>query len=160
MIPTHIIAVDDFPLNKNKKIDTKALIKQMHESMHSTGFQKQSQKTKESHAEKVIKSVWSEVLSIPVYELKRSDNFFSVGGTSLTAVILSRKLSFELCTSVSVQDVFRYQSIEEFVDHIETSSENVIHGMPAPLLYIDGGRTAMNYYVFMLLQILGLIISE
>ena len=69
MIPTHIVAVDNFPLNKNKKIDTKALIEQMLESMRSTEFQQHSHMSlvKESHVEKVIKTVWSEVLSIPIH---------------------------------------------------------------------------------------------
>lgn len=68
----------------------------------------------ESHVEKVIKTVWSEVLEKPTDELRKDDNFFSVGGTSLTAVILSRKLGIELCTEVSVQDVFQYQTISDF----------------------------------------------
>ena len=101
------------------------------------------------------------MLGIPLEELKRSDNFFSVGGTSLTAVMLSRKLGIELCVDVSVQDVFQYQTIEDFTDHIEAQSDSsAVHGMPDPLLFINGGRHPMNYYIFALLQILGLVISE
>lgn len=163
MIPTQIISVQEFPLNKNRKIDAAALMTQLCDQMKAdmSTFVRDGALVAESHVGKVIKTVWSEVLGIPLEELKRSDNFFSVGGTSLTAVMLSRKLGIELCVDVSVQDVFQYQTIEDFTDHIESQSDSsAVHGMPDPLLFINGGRHPMNYYIFALLQILGLVISE
>ena len=151
MIPSQIIAVDEFPLNKNRKLDAAALMKDIHlernEPVPDKGMC-------ESHVLKVIKTVWSEMLGVS--DFNKTDNFFSVGGTSLTAVILSRKLGIELCTDVSVQDVFQYQTISSFAEHIETMSDRPIHGMPAPLTFLDGGCNAMNRYVFTILQILGL----
>ena len=69
----------------------------------------QDEDTTKSYVEKVTKTVWSEFLSIPSENLKRANSFFSIGGTSLTAVIMSQKLDIELRIEVSVQDVFHFQ---------------------------------------------------
>lgn len=153
MIPSRIVSFEDFPLDKNRKINTAALIEQS--SLEDDGKVIQEEHI-ESYIEKVIKTVWSEVLCIQLEELKRRENFFAAGGTSLTAVILSRKLSKELCTDVSVQDVFRFQTIASFADHIKSRTTMPIHVMPDPLTYLAGGNRALNRYTFALLQILGL----
>ena len=154
MVPSHIIAVEDFPLNKNRKVDTDAL-SQLRDLDISDPVQVEEVETR---AEKIVKMVWSEVLGVCSEELKQNDNFFSIGGTSLTAVILSRKLGKELSTDVSVHDVFRYQTILSFSEHIQSASGRLIHGMPDPLTFLNGGCTVMNRYMFGFLQLLGLIL--
>ena len=82
MIPSQIIAVEQFPLNKNRKVDVK-LLKDMRDQMEKTLDGDYQQPNKESHVERVIKSVWAEVLSIPLEDLNSADNFFSIGGTCM-----------------------------------------------------------------------------
>ena len=61
-------------------------------------------------------------------------------------------------SEVSVQDVFRYQTIASFPEHIEAVTERHIHEMPDPLIHLDSGNHAMNRCVFDVLQILGLVV--
>ena len=81
MIPSHIIAVDQFPLNKNRKVDTSKLLKEMRDQTEKTLDGDRQQTNKESHVERLIKLVWAEVLSISIEDLNSTDNFFSIGGT-------------------------------------------------------------------------------
>lgn len=101
MIPTHIFSINKFPPNKNKKIYVAELIK--------IGIpEKDIVATRvegvlfESQVAKVIKMVWAEVFHIYANELRALENFFSGGGTSLSAVILSRKLDKDLRFIVSM----------------------------------------------------------
>ena len=156
MIPSRTISVEAFPLNKNRKVDTDALTKLIQrDATHNPDVDSGAIET---HVEKVIRLVWSEILEVNPSDLSRSDNFFSRGGTSLTAVIASRKLSKALSTAVGVQDIFRYQTIASFSKHVESVSDHIFEDVPTPLLFLNGGYHVMNKSIFVLLQILGLII--
>ena len=156
MIPSRIVSVEAFPLNKNRKVDSDALAKLVQaDATHDTDIDSSAIET---HVEKVIRLVWSEILGVNPSDLSRNDNFFSRGGTSLTAVIASRKLSKQLSTTVGVQDIFRYQTIASFSKHVESVSDHIFEDAPTPLLFLDGGYHVMNKSLFVLLQILGLII--
>ncbi len=146
MIPTNIHSMEQFPLNKNKKIDTDALATIF--STHVDAPASKSRDTTESRVMKIIKMVWAEVLGINVDSLNSDDNFFSVGGTSLSAVILSRKLAKELTSTVSVQDVFRYQTICSFAEYIKGTMESrfakIIKIVWAEVLGIDVNALSLD----------------
>lgn len=145
--------MNEFPLNKNRKVDGAKLLEQLVDKPNANlGVQDAT----DSYVEKVIKLVWSEVLQTSPGELKQTDNFFSLGGTSLTAVIMSRKLGTELGTSVNVQDVFQHQTIAALAKLIEVASDQPIYGNPDPLTYLDGGEEVMNRYAFTTIQLLGI----
>jgi len=156
MIPSQIVSVEDFPLNKNRKVDTDALAKIVEkDATQSTDI---GSSAIESRVEKVTRLVWSEILGVDPSSISRTDNFFSRGGTSLTAVIASRKLSKELSTTVGVQDIFRYQTIATFSKHVESVTDQIFEAAPTPLLFLEGGYHVMNKSIFVVLQILGLIV--
>lgn len=156
MVPSRTVSVREFPLNKNRKVDTGSLLKLVQNDTVLSDENESS--ANESQVEKVMKMVWSEVLGVDAAELKRSDNFFSRGGTSLTAVIMARKLGEQLCTDVSVHDVFRYQTIASFSEHLESVTDQIIDGIPTPLLFLKGGYHVIDRNIFAVLQILGLIV--
>jgi len=155
MIPSRILSVETFPLNKNRKVDTDALANLIqNDTTHSADIDCNAIET---HVERVMRLVWAEVLGVSPSDLSRSDNFFSRGGTSLTAVIASRKLSKALSTDVSVQDIFRYQTIASFSEHLESVMDHIFEDAPVPLLFLDGGYNVINKKIFAVLQIIGLI---
>jgi len=102
MVPTHFIAVKEFPISSSGKIDRHALAKlPLHENIPQIPLV-------ETSLEKQITAAWSEVLGKPV---SRHENFFDLGGDSLLAGVLQHKLSKIPGVQVSITDLFRYPTV-------------------------------------------------
>ncbi|MCE3237594.1 MAG: hypothetical protein K0R24_575 [Gammaproteobacteria bacterium] len=85
MIPSTLVVVDEFPLSPNKKIDKNALVQLA--KVHSTvRMDKTKINPPITAEERAIAKIWSEVLSISYNSINRNDNFFDLGGDSLTAL--------------------------------------------------------------------------
>lgn len=79
MLPQNISQIDALPINSNGKIDRAKLPKPEYKPI----FAKQSQR-KLSTLEKTVCQVFAEVLNID--EINADDNFFDIGGTSISAM--------------------------------------------------------------------------
>jgi hypothetical protein len=64
----------------------------------------------------VVASVWTEVLDRVV---ARDDNFFEIGGHSLAAVKVFRRLSEASGAPLALTDVFRFPTVRTFAGHID-----------------------------------------
>eukprot|EP00957_Ditylum_brightwellii_P210464 15364998-Ditylum_brightwellii.AAC.1 len=161
MVPSSIIPIDNFPLNKNRKIDSAELMRigskvleeeQRHAIACSSSVLTQTQD--------LVAMFWAEVLCRDVAGLTQDSNFFASGGTSLSAVVLSRKLKNQLSVNVSVQDVFQYQTIASFALYIGKSNGMDHCVSPDPLLFLPGGEKAMAPKLFAIAQLIGLVIMS
>jgi amino acid adenylation domain-containing protein len=96
MVPGHFVALPAFPLTPNGKVDRKALPAPQDvepatpPERRSTG----ADDAPKTPTERAIAACWKELLK--VQEPRRSDNFFNLGGESLIAVQMSRRLEKEL----------------------------------------------------------------
>ncbi len=92
MIPTKVIILESLPLTANKKIDRSALAS-LAESTVS-----ELPDTISTPLEKLITDIWAELLSVAT--IRSNQNYFELGGTSISAIrmlsILSQKLKKEL----------------------------------------------------------------
>jgi acyl carrier protein len=70
----------------------------------------------EDDAERVVASVWATVLDRPV---TRDDNFFEIGGHSLAAVKVFRRLCEASGAPLALTDVFRFPTVRTFARHID-----------------------------------------
>lgn len=111
MIPSHFIALDSFPLTPNAKTDRKALAALFKEGVPAPTETAASGNLLEMQ----IAEIWRELLNVP--QVSEHDNFFEIGGHSLLAVRLHRRLSDSLDLRISIADVFRYPTIRALVDH-------------------------------------------
>jgi tyrocidine synthetase-3 len=111
MIPSQFHMVDHIPLNKNGKIDQKALLK-MSNRMHSN----EERVPPANRMETVMAGIWQEVLELD--EVGVHDNFFDLGGNSLDIVKVSHRLGEELDVQVRVMDLFRYTTIRSFCEYL------------------------------------------
>jgi hypothetical protein len=103
MLPASLSILDTMPLNQHGKIDKKQLIPP---AFH---INKKHIKKPRNHIEKQLVDIWCAVLNLA--ELSIDDNFFDVGGDSLSAIRLlaeSHKKSLPLTTQL----LFEYSSIE------------------------------------------------
>ena len=114
MVPSYFVRLDEMPLTPNAKVDRKALPEpegQIGDEYIAPVDNKQ---------EKLVKA-WQDVLGLDKIGIR--DNFFSLGGHSLKAVTLVARLQKEF--NVTVNHIFKYQTIEELAKHITPKKDNL-----------------------------------
>jgi amino acid adenylation domain-containing protein len=99
------VAIKDFPRLPNNKINIKAL--------PEPKLKRSSSRQLESDDSVVSKigKIWQEFLVVE--RLTQNDNFFNVGGNSLLAVSMMRKLSKSFSIDLGVSELFRYPTVRE-----------------------------------------------
>ncbi|WAN70078.1 amino acid adenylation domain-containing protein [Moorena producens JHB] len=96
MVPSGLMVLSQLPLTPNGKVDRKALPVPDVASSVSTEYV-----APQTETEKVLAEIWQEVLGIE--QVGIHDNFFDLGGHSLTAVKLASKISTNFNISLSVK---------------------------------------------------------
>ena len=163
MVPQQYFTIDNFPLNKNRKLDVPRLIQDAYLDQYMVDMVEddESEETRDVLLlENTICLVWSKSLEVSVDKITPTSNFFEMGGTSLSAVLVSRALSTELGKEVPVQDVFAHQTLRSLAKFL-ADSDNVVHsGDPRPLLFLPGGKKALHPTLYNLLQGIGLVLMS
>jgi natural product biosynthesis luciferase-like monooxygenase protein len=86
MVPAQVVFLDKFPQTPNKKIDRKALpVPENDGNETESDFEPPA-----TAVEQVVAGVWAELLGIQ--HISRTDNFFDLGGNSLSATLLVSRL--------------------------------------------------------------------
>lgn len=118
MIPSKYFFLDSLPilkssgkLNKEElpKLDSIAQI-ELDESMF------QSQKN--------IAKIWCKILNL--YTLDKDENFFEIGGHSLTAALCISKMNEELSLNLSIKDLFAHPTVQEMAALLENKSNETL----------------------------------
>ena len=113
MVPTRAIVIDAFPLTPNGKVDRKALPVPDAATVASASV---APIALEDDTERLVASVWAGVLDRPI---GRDDNFFEIGGHSLAAVKVFRRLTETSGAVLALTDVFRFPTVRTFARHID-----------------------------------------
>lgn len=115
MVPTVFVAVDNFALNANNKLDKKAL---------AANNKIQTQTTKnlpQTEMEKIVADIWAEALH--QRQVGRDENFFTLGGHSLSAARILSKLVKVTNKKIYLQDIYISATVAELAKVIERSEE-------------------------------------
>ncbi|MFD3698884.1 amino acid adenylation domain-containing protein [Streptomyces sp. NPDC058646] len=123
MVPSAIHWRENLPLTANSKIDRKALTV-LAAQLHSAEDDVQAPHTP---AEQRLAAAWASALGIPQGRIDRGDNFFDLGGTSLSAV----KLAITLDRAVSPADVTRHPVLTDLARFLDTASHRRPGAQPA-----------------------------
>lgn len=118
MIPFCWIHLDHFPLTRNGKIDTQALIEQCHTYQDSQASEEES--TDETID--MIKNIFKSVLHIKGI-IHHNDSFFALGGDSITASYTVFKINQQLKCHIQVEDLFNYPTPGQLKTQILTTSQ-------------------------------------
>ncbi len=113
MIPAHFVTLDQFPLTPNKKTDRKALPAP---NEVGTASAIAYEAPEDELAEKVV-AILQE--SLGVTRVSMSDSFLELGGNSILAVVVNRRLSEALDRKLSVADLFRFNTIRALVEYLQ-----------------------------------------
>lgn len=113
MIPQNIHVIEKMPLNPNGKLD-RAELSLMATSLCGTVEAKRALRQPGSEKEKQMQRMWADILHRNATTISIDDNFFLLGGSSLTAMSLVSK-GRSNGTSLSVVDIFKQPTIESLV---------------------------------------------
>ncbi|MFC9915319.1 amino acid adenylation domain-containing protein [Streptomyces sp. NPDC127197] len=112
LVPASFHQVARLPLTANGKTDTKALAA-LAEELDTSGDAYQAPRTP---TEQRLAEKFATVLGMPTDRIGRGDNFFDLGGTSLSAV----RLAVSLDRLISLRDLTRHPVLAELAGLIDT----------------------------------------
>ncbi len=141
MRPQHYVAVADFPLTPNKKVDRKALpapgaavAVAVAPAAVSAPAPVVAAAAGLNTAE-VIAGVWQRVLGVP--KVAPTDNFFALGGHSLLAVQAHRELRAALGNGrLTITDIFRFPTLAGLVAHLDGAAAPVVPVRAVPVAVV------------------------
>jgi acyl carrier protein len=106
--------VDCLPLNGNGKVDRSALPTP---SLETSGDPAPSATISATDLEDLIISVWRKVLTIQ--RVGPDDNFFDLGGDSISLVQAHSELQRNLNRTLAITDLFEFPSVRTLRDHLK-----------------------------------------
>jgi amino acid adenylation domain-containing protein len=106
MLPNYFIRVSEFPYNNNGKIDQKALLALVAEPIEQSYYVEPS-----NQIELEVQDVWKEVLERQ--RIGVTDNFFTLGGQSLTGIRIITRINRRLGVELELRDLFYHSNITE-----------------------------------------------
>ena len=111
MIPSRIIAMESFPLSANGKVDKKQL--PIPEAPMTTTSPAASENEQLNEEEKSMLELWRNIFENP--SLTLDDDFYSIGGDSITLMKLVDKIALDLKKTVSIDQILQAKNIREFI---------------------------------------------
>jgi amino acid adenylation domain-containing protein len=154
MVPSFLLALPEFPLTPNGKVDRKAL-----PAPETARAGSQFVPPRDS-VELKIAGLWEEVLGIRPVGVK--DNFFDLGGHSLLAVRLVTRLQREFSKAVPLAAILRGPTVERLADLVRNAAPGPrstlvpIHASGSrPPLYCVPGAGGNVIYLYHLARHLG-----
>jgi acyl-CoA synthetase (AMP-forming)/AMP-acid ligase II/acyl carrier protein len=115
MIPAYFVPLEKIPLTANGKVDRKHL-----PQPEAASGQVQYVAPK-SDMEKIVANTWSQVLELDKVGVR--DNFFEIGGNSLTVVQVIGKLRDLLNRDIPVVIMFEYPTVEALVQYLNRETK-------------------------------------
>ncbi|WP_072812843.1 non-ribosomal peptide synthetase [Rhodococcus zopfii] len=111
LVPDAIVVVDGFPVTSSGKLDRAALPDPVFETREFV--------SPATDAERIVADVFAAVLGVET--VGAQDDFFALGGNSLSATQVAARLADELGADVTVRSLFDTRTVAEFAALLEDS---------------------------------------
>ncbi|MEU3186546.1 amino acid adenylation domain-containing protein [Streptomyces sp. NPDC006923] len=125
MVPARMVRLSNIPVNVNGKVDWRALPDvDLARSggtpapADSTG-QPEGAAGEAGGAREELRAIWGEVLGVPPERIGDGDDFFRLGGQSISCILLIARVRQRLGVFVGVEDVFTLRTLAELADHLD-----------------------------------------
>lgn len=115
MIPIKFINIDKLPSTKNGKIDKANLINIL--DINIANDNKTIVLPSNETEEKLVE-IFASVLDMPKEEISIKDNFFEIGGDSLSAIKICTLIQKELEKELSIKQLFDLYSIQDIANYL------------------------------------------
>jgi amino acid adenylation domain-containing protein len=111
MVPAALLQLDTLPLTLNDKVDRKALIELESKKAMEAGS------LALTPTEELIAGVWSSLLGKPT--IRRDDNFFDLGGHSLTSIQMLARLEQVFHREIELRAMFEFPVLKDFSAYVD-----------------------------------------
>lgn len=105
MVPSHFVWLDELPLTPNGKVDRAALPEPVGERPDLDA----EYEAPATDTERTLAEIWGRVLSLS--KVGRNDNFFDLGGHSLSITEVYGAIRQRLTTDIKLVDLFNYPTV-------------------------------------------------
>jgi natural product biosynthesis luciferase-like monooxygenase protein len=117
MVPALVQSREALPLTPNRKVDRKALANEV--AIDDVDGDRVVVAPADD-VERLVAEIWAAELD---REVGRDDNFFDIGGHSLVAVKVYRRLCDATMAPLALTDVFRYPTVRAMAAHLASLSD-------------------------------------
>ena len=115
MVPSAFVLIERLPLTPHGKLDRRAL------PVPEIGaYVSRQYEAPQGTMEEALVGIWKEVLRVE--RVGRDDNFFEIGGHSLTAMKLIVSVAERFATRLTVVTVFQYPTVRQMAQLIEMAA--------------------------------------
>ncbi len=113
MVPSILVHLTQLPLTANGKLNLEALDRLVDSQVINNNYVVPS-----NELERKICAIYAEVFGLPVDRVGIRDDFFEMGGDSITSIRLVSQINQQLKLKVTIQDIFNQRNIEQLVTNI------------------------------------------
>ncbi|MGD1258006.1 amino acid adenylation domain-containing protein, partial [Mycobacterium seoulense] len=106
MVPTHIVALEEFPMTSSGKLDRRALPEPEYQDVDRY-------RAPSTPAEEILVGIYGQVLGLE--RVGVDDSFFDLGGDSLSAMRLIAAVNASMNANLGVRSVFEAPTVAELV---------------------------------------------
>ncbi|MES2822397.1 MAG: non-ribosomal peptide synthetase [Pseudomonadota bacterium] len=114
MVPDVLVRLDSLPRLPNGKVDRRNLPPPVASLLSSGQYV-----APETETEKALALIWAKVLNVPVEKIGRNENFFDLGGHSLSAIRLLATLRNDFFYSSSLKDFFDSSDLKQLSQNVD-----------------------------------------
>ncbi|MEU3569123.1 amino acid adenylation domain-containing protein [Kitasatospora sp. NPDC036755] len=122
MIPAVFVELPRLPLNRSGKLDRAALL----EAARAATRDQVNTASPRDHVEMALHTIWRRVLLHPGIGI--SDNFFDLGGTSISAIKVARAVREEFGESLPIRDIVQNPTIEALAGRLRAGASDAPDG--------------------------------
>ncbi|ETS29612.1 amino acid adenylation enzyme/thioester reductase family protein [Photorhabdus khanii NC19] len=119
MVPSAFVVLAHLPLTPNGKLDRQALPIPI-----DTDYEQQVYAAPQNELEEILAEIWSALLNIE--RIGRNDDFFVLGGHSLSMVKLISILQSEIGYKIPMSNLFKYSTLKSMSEYLYRLS--IVHG--------------------------------
>ncbi|KAK2763730.1 NRPS [Arachnomyces sp. PD_36] len=132
MIPTRLVQLPKIPVTVNGKVDLRAL---PDVDLSDKGVDVQVEIRND--LDRKLTEIWGEVLRIPSEHICLEDNFFWLGGHSITCIQLIARIRYAMHLDVTVEDVFSTKTLRKLSDAVWHKQQILSESAPKTDLSLD-----------------------
>lgn len=141
MIPEYFMALEEFPLTANGKIDRKAL--------PTVSVEQEEDSSDWTETEARLGELWKELLGRD--DIRRNDHFMDAGGNSILVVKMKQSIDQWYPNTVTISDIFGHPSISSlslFIDQKQEKKSQCslvpIKFSPATMNFLQSGMESLT----------------
>lgn len=122
MLPVKFINIEKIPSTKNGKLDKEYLI-----NILKTVILNENKTIipPTNKTEKSLVKIYSKVLEIPRNEISIKDNFFEIGGDSLSAIKVSASVQKKLGKDLPIKKLFDLNTLQDIAKYIDENNSDL-----------------------------------